>query len=82
MWFSHLTGPLGPRVRTQYKFLLDYVSTCEIQSTYVATTSLECLDINDVGDIMNLSYVDPDAVDVIKTSRTRGSYKALIAKYY
>ncbi len=80
MWFSHLTGPLGPRIRTQYKFLLDYVNTCETRITYINISSLECLDIDDLGEVMNLSYVDPDAIDVIKTSRD--SYKALIAKYY
>lgn len=78
MWFSHMTGPLGPRVRGQYRFILDYVDRCTQPIEGARSLILTCSDPDDVEDSIRLSYIDPDAIDVAKTS----SKKVLVASYY
>lgn len=80
MWFSHVTGPLGPRVRTYYVFVMDYVSRCSSPSEDLKALKSRYLGLSSVDDLMKLSYIDPDAVDVIKTSGE--DYSALVVSYY
>jgi len=81
MWFSHLTGPLGPRIRTHCKFILDVVSGHYeglSLGSFANHFTLECLGSDDVGNLMKLSYIDPDVLDVIKDSRDA---LAIVASY-
>jgi len=83
MWFSHLSTPLGPRVRTQYSFIYDLVKECYIdeKSKTLHTISLECLDLEHVENIIKVSYVDPDIIDTVKTS-AKGINTIIFASYY
>ncbi|MEM0361239.1 MAG: hypothetical protein QXY36_02350 [Sulfolobales archaeon] len=83
MWFSHVSSPLGPRVRTSYKFVLDFLEDCNVTilNKFANIFTLECLDISIVSDVMRASYVDPDVVDVVKNSMsTKG--RVVLASYY
>lgn len=83
MWFSHVSSPLGPRVRTSYKFVLDLIEDCDltILNKFANIFTLECLNINILDDVMRASYIDPDVVDVVKNSvSVRG--RVVLASYY
>ncbi len=83
MWFSHLSTPLGPRVRTQYNFILDVIGEGESTtlSRYSSLFTLKLLDVDVVSDLMKMSQVDPDIVDVVRTS-TDTKRRAVLASYY
>jgi hypothetical protein len=83
MWFSHLSTPLGPRVRTQYTFIYDIIKKCYIdeKSKTLHTINLECLDLEHIENLIKVSYVDPDIVDVVKTSAKEVD-TVVFASYY
>lgn len=82
MWFSHLSTPLGPRVRTNYNFILDVINPLKDESliNLSKTFSVKYLGLG-IDDVVKLSYTDPDIVDVLMTSN-EGSYVAVLASYY
>lgn len=83
MWFSHVSSPLGPRVRTSYKFILDFIEDDDptILNKFANIFTLECLNINLVDDVMRASYVDPDVVDIVKNS-VNVRWRVVLASYY
>ncbi|MEM2157748.1 MAG: hypothetical protein QXO72_01875 [Sulfolobales archaeon] len=83
MWFSHVSSPLGPRVRTTYKFILDFINDEDLTKLSKLSNIfvLKCFDVNLVDDAMTLSYIDPDIIDVIKSSAC-AKKKVIIASYY
>ncbi len=83
MWFSHVSSPLGPRVRTNYNFILDVIEDRDLSVINKLSNifTLRRLDLSIVDDVMKASYVDPDIIDVVKSS-VGGKKIPILASYY
>lgn len=68
MWFAHAIGPLGTYIRTRWMFAMD-VNTCHeggediLQWGHVSKLSKDVLE-----DLISISLIDPDLVDVVLSS--------------
>jgi len=74
MWFAYATGPLGTYVRVRWSYVVD-LGLCE---EVPGAGSLKTLQASSVEDLMVISSVDPDLVDVLKNS----PQKAACVLYY
>ncbi len=66
MWFAHATGPLGTYVRTRWAYIVD-LEECSGE-TNTGGSPLVSLSKDSVEDVMAVSYLDPDMVDLLRSS--------------
>ncbi|MCX8184457.1 MAG: hypothetical protein RMI56_06235 [Sulfolobales archaeon] len=69
MWFAHAVGPLGTYVRTRWMYIEDIQKCLEEGDLSYGRVSLSR---NELDDIIKLSSLDPDMVDVLKNSKEDG----------
>lgn len=74
MWFAHAVGPLGTYVRVRWSYVVDLGLCGEAPGAGFTRT----LRADSVEDLMAVSSIDPDLVDVLKNS----SQKAVCVLYY
>lgn len=68
MWFAHVTGPLGTYVRVKWLYVVDVESCSDALGPGASQGSTLSLSKNRVDDIITISSVDPDLVDLLRTS--------------
>ncbi|MEM2006717.1 MAG: hypothetical protein QXG17_00450 [Sulfolobales archaeon] len=68
MWFAHATGPLGTYVRVRWMYVVDIEECPKDRDSSGSQSSLLNLSKRKVDDIMIISFLDPDLVDLLKTS--------------
>jgi hypothetical protein len=64
VWFAYAIGPLGTYVRVRWSYVVD-LSVCEEP---LGVESVRTIQVSNVEDLMVISSVDPDLVDVVKSS--------------
>lgn len=74
MWFAYAIGPLGTYVRVRWSYVVD-LNTCE---EVFEVESLKTLQADNVEDLIAISSIDPDLVDVVKNTPQR----AVCVLYY
>ncbi len=74
MWFAHAIGPLGTYVRVRWSYVVD-LNTCEEVS---GAGFLKTLQADNVEDLITISSIDPDLVDVVRNTPRR----AVCVLYY
>jgi hypothetical protein len=74
VWFAYAIGPLGTYVRVRWSYVVD-LSVCEES---LGVESVRTIQVSNVEDLMVISSVDPDLVDVVKSS----SRKAVCIVHY
>ena len=66
MWFAHATGPLGTYVRTKWAYIVDLEECAQVADArggpYVTLSGSR------LEDLMLVSSMDPDLVDVLRLS--------------
>lgn len=68
MWFAHAIGPLGTYVRVRWMYVVDLEKCSEETSPTASQSSMLSLSKNRVDDLMVVSSLDPDLIDLLKTS--------------
>ncbi|MEM1931517.1 MAG: hypothetical protein QXZ60_00395 [Sulfolobales archaeon] len=68
MWFAHVTGPLGTYVRVRWMYVVDIEDCSKVSDLAGSQSSLLNLSKSRVDEIMIISSLDPDLVDIFKTS--------------
>ncbi|MEM0065484.1 MAG: hypothetical protein QXK66_02005 [Sulfolobales archaeon] len=68
MWFAHVTGPLGTYVRVKWMYVVDIEDCSKVRDSADSQSLLLNLSKSKVDEIMIISSIDPDLVDLLKTS--------------
>lgn len=68
IWFAHMRTPLGTSVRMGYTAVIDIGRRADLVRLAEALGSyrVEILCRDSIDDLYRLSYLDPDAVDIIE----------------
>jgi len=74
VWFAYAIGPLGAYVRVRWSYVVD-LNTCE---EVFGAESLKTLQADNVEDLIAISSIDPDLVDVVRNTPQR----AVCVLYY
>lgn len=68
MWFAHVTGPLGVYVRVKWLYTVDVEKCPDELGLGVSQGSTLSLSKDRIDDVIMISSIDPDLVDLLKTS--------------
>jgi hypothetical protein len=74
VWFAYAIGPLGTYVRVRWSYVVDLGECGEPPEA----GSMMTIKVSGVEDLIVLSSIDPDLVDVVKNS----PHRAVCVVYY
>jgi|YelNatPaOPRAMG01_1025707.scaffolds.fasta_scaffold75568_3 hypothetical protein len=74
MWFAHVVGPLGAYIRTRWMFVIDVGVCREENEDLLRQEQVSRLSKDVLEELMLVSSIDPDLVDVMLSSSADCAY--------